>query len=488
MIEFIDPNSNKTVSKWSEISRKAYYIHGTTSDKTRWNMYPSSVQQINRIAFGMGAKRDDIEGINYVGGEEFKRAYCDFSFEWGNNGIFSPGNNWFFNSVEDRRIASEKLIDHISRNIGKCEEIVLIGHSHGGNVAIQAADKIFTKIPVIKRIFVLTIGTPAYNRTFITSFVNNKNLTTINEGVYENIPYLGKDYVVPAMKLGRRLWGPAGIFLYINCENPITWKNKDKITHTALWNKRDWVDNAAWVLDRLPFYHSMTLNNSGCFTNPTTDNVEFDFALKETQSGYERKIKPFAEWLAKLDYLKNCLINLRLEGYIMPKMPALLAYKEYIARREKMLLLGRMEQVYVNEPDALQVNVPKSKSKIKWKYASTKLREETNKLEELFKSINDFYQFLTEIDCAKKRIKVPNIQDIIDIYQQKNPEIEAIEKIKQDMYATTEFLEITKAIYLLDNASFGEHGFDLANPKILEEAINDGRIKPFPRATIKSDI
>ena len=56
------------------------------------------------------------------------------------------------------------------------------------------------------------------------------------------------------------------------------------------------------------------------------------------------------------------------------------------------------------------------------------------------------------------------------------------------MYATTEFLEIAKTIYLLDNASFGEHGFDLANPKVIEEAINDGRIKPFPRATTKSDI
>lgn len=30
-----------------------------------------------------------------------------------------------------------------------------------------------------------------------------------------------------------------------------------------------------------------------------------------------------------------------------------------------------MENVYVNEPDALQVNIPKPKLKVKWKYAST---------------------------------------------------------------------------------------------------------------------
>ncbi len=28
------------------------------------------------------------------------------------------------------------------------------------------------------------------------------------------IPYLGKDYVVPVIKLGRKFWGPLGIFLY----------------------------------------------------------------------------------------------------------------------------------------------------------------------------------------------------------------------------------------------------------------------------------
>lgn len=489
MIEFIDPNRNKVVAQWSEMSRKAYYIHGTVSKKNRWNMFPTTVQQLNRIAFGIGVDKNDTKGISYVGSDGFKKACCDFSFQWGNNGIIASGNNWFLNSVEDRRIASEKLIDHISGNIGKCEEIVLIGHSHGGNVAIQAADKIFNKIPTIKRVFVLTIGTPAYNSELITSFFYNGNLTLINKGVFKNILYFGIYYGIPASKLTRKLWEPVGIFLYENCENPATWKHKDKISHIALWNKKDYVDNMAWLLDKNKYYpyHAMTLDNSSHFTNPSTDNVEFDFDPKVTRSDYEREIKPFAEWLAKLDYLRNCLIDLRLKGYDMPEMPTLRTYNEYISHRKKRTVSASKDKVHVNEPDALRINVPEPKPKIKRNYISTKLREEINNLEDLFKSIYDFYQFLAKIDGAKI-VKSTNVQDVIDIYQLKHPEIDAIEKIKQEMYCKTDFLEKAKVIYLLDNTSLHEHGFDLSNPKIIEEAINEGRIKPFPRATTKSDI
>ena len=73
--------------------------------------------------------------------------------------------------------------------------------------------------------------------------------------------------------------------------------------------------------------------------------------------------------------------------------------------------------------------------------ASTRLREEANDLQELFKSTNGFYQFMTDIDEAKKdRSKVVDTQMVIDIYQQKHPEIQAIEEIKQEMYRETEFL------------------------------------------------
>lgn len=484
MIEFIDPNSNKVVSKWNEMSRKAYYIHGTASKNDRWNPFSSTVQQLNRIAFGIGVDKNDTEGIKYVGSDEFKKVCCDFSFRWGNDFFIDPGNNWFLNSVVDRLKASEKLINHISKNIGKCEEIVLIGHSHRGNVAIQAADKIFSRIPTIKRVFVLTIGTPAYNSLFITSYINNKNLTTFNEELSETIPYIGKDYVVPFMKFRRKLNGILGLYLYVNCENPATWKNKNKISHLALWNKQDYVDNLAWALDRSKYYpyHAMTYI-SGYFTNSTTENVEFDFDPKETRREFETKFKFFPEWLANLDYLRNCMIDLRMKGYDMPPMPALRTYDEYSSYCEKKEPSepARRDK-YVHEPDAVRVDVPKPKPIIK-QYTSTKLRLEINNLQELFISTSKFYQFLTEIDNAKI-VKSPNEYDVIDIYQQKYPEIKAIEDIKQEMFRKKEFQEKAMAIYLLDNTSFHEHGFDLSNPTMIEEAINEGRIKPFPRAHV----
>ena len=49
-----------------------------------------------------------------------------------------------------------------------------------------------------------------------------------------------------------------------------------------------------------------------------------------------------------------------------------------------------MENVYVNQPDALRINVTEPKPTVKWKNPSTKLREEKNNLRELFK---DSYEF-----------------------------------------------------------------------------------------------
>lgn len=93
------------------------------------------------------------------------------------------------------------------------------------------------------------------------------------------------------------------------------------------------------------------------------------------------------------------------------------------------------------------------------------------------------------IDDAKKdRSKVVDTQKLIDICHENIRKLMLLRVIKQEMFRKKEFQEKAMAIYLLDNTSFGEHGFDLANPKLIEEAINDGRIKPFPRAAVKSDI
>lgn len=500
MINFIDSNNNKVVSQWPEISRKAYYIHGTTSDRDRWNKYTTTIQQLNRIAFGIGLRKEETDKISYLGSQEFRKEYCDFSFQWGNKGWFTPGNNWFLNSVEDRRIASEKLIEHIKSNIGSYKEVVLIGHSHGGNVAIQAADKIFDRIPTVEQVFVLTIGTPAYNEEYITTNHINKNLTKFNKDISIYIPYLGK-YNIPSSQLSY-LETTLGLYFYVNCENPKNWKHNDKITHIALWNRKDYIDNFAWVLDRAydtvnklsyypfigikPFslnvirkihgYHAMTIDNSGSFTNPSTTNIEFDFNPQTSKEAYQISIKPIAEWVDKLDYLRACFTDLRLRGYSIPSMPKLRKYSEYNKYKNKENTFTG----YVCEPDNLRIE--KVNTTISSNLVSSKLRIYEKKLQELFIKEYDFIRFLYEIDKTPQKKDKQSPMDIIDVYQYKCPEMKAIQDIKQEMYNTTGYLDKVKAIYLLENTSFGEHGFDLANPKLIEEAINDGRIKPFIRA------
>lgn len=110
MIEFIDPNSNKLVSSGPTMARKAYYIHGTTSDNDRWSNYPSTVQQLNRIAFGIGVDKNDTEGINDMGSEKFKEACCDFSFEWGNNGILKAGKTGFSIPLKTDELQAKNLL------------------------------------------------------------------------------------------------------------------------------------------------------------------------------------------------------------------------------------------------------------------------------------------------------------------------------------------------------------------------------------------
>ena len=65
------------------------------------------------------------------------------------------------NDSYDRKEAAKSLVEYINANRVKGEGITLIGHSHGGNVAIQAAKMYYEQTG--ERIDVITIATPAYN-------------------------------------------------------------------------------------------------------------------------------------------------------------------------------------------------------------------------------------------------------------------------------------------------------------------------------------
>lgn len=85
----------------------------------------------------------------------------DAQFEWTNDKIS--------NNQTDRKAAAEKLAEYVIKHMVKGEDITLIGHSHGGNVAIQASGMIRKALDDMNRkdvkINLITLETPAYNDT-----------------------------------------------------------------------------------------------------------------------------------------------------------------------------------------------------------------------------------------------------------------------------------------------------------------------------------
>ncbi len=128
---------------------EAFFIHGTASGPNRWN------------------KQDEAIGVAMSLTNNKEK---DFGFEWKNDG--------FFNTESDRTLAAKQLATYIIAHRVPGEEITLIGHSHGGNVAIQAAEMVSEALG--EKVNIITFGTPAYN-----AIENNKE-NPANYGNYIN--------------------------------------------------------------------------------------------------------------------------------------------------------------------------------------------------------------------------------------------------------------------------------------------------------------
>ncbi len=97
-IKWEDPNGKQVVA-----------VHGTWSDQFTWK---------------------DQKGINSVASKIFGNKKDDYTFWW-------SGGNY----ASMRLQGAKKLINHIRearKNIDPSEPITLVGHSHGGNVSIEA--------------------------------------------------------------------------------------------------------------------------------------------------------------------------------------------------------------------------------------------------------------------------------------------------------------------------------------------------------------
>ena len=111
-----------------------------------------------------------VNQLERIGGN----TYTDNTFSWGK---YSP----LWNSRDNYRgKAAKNLVNHVVNlrtiliergDISPEEPITLVGYSHGGNVALQAAAEIYKLTGVKPNI--ITVATPAYNDGSVEDPVNN---------------------------------------------------------------------------------------------------------------------------------------------------------------------------------------------------------------------------------------------------------------------------------------------------------------------------
>lgn len=109
---------------------EAFFIHGTASHPGRWLK--------KSVVFLMGITNNKTKNVE---------------FAWK-----AP----LTNGLKRRQEAAQELADHVLANRKEGEEITLIGHSHGGNVAILAAKLIYKETG--EKVNLITIATPVYEK------------------------------------------------------------------------------------------------------------------------------------------------------------------------------------------------------------------------------------------------------------------------------------------------------------------------------------
>lgn len=134
--------SNTPIQAIDLDGKEAFFIHGTNSSPEAWT--PRLTYQISRIYTNSIHRDATFDWRRDVGGENLNRLR---------------------NGATDRSLAAMMLVVHVMnyRKVNNItnEEITLIGHSHGGNIAIQAAAKLNDLYGI--QVNIITINTPAFN-------------------------------------------------------------------------------------------------------------------------------------------------------------------------------------------------------------------------------------------------------------------------------------------------------------------------------------
>jgi hypothetical protein len=128
--------SNTPIQAVDLDGKEAFFIHGTASNPQSWS----------------------TQLTNFITKNLTNNIHSDATFSW-------ESRNGYLNNETSRKNAAFDLVTHIidyrQKNNITNEEITLIGHSHGGNVAIQAAHYLNDIYGITVNI--VNFNTPAYN-------------------------------------------------------------------------------------------------------------------------------------------------------------------------------------------------------------------------------------------------------------------------------------------------------------------------------------
>lgn len=136
-------SENKVTTHREMEGLEAFFIHGTMADNSMWKK--------DVAAFIMRELKPYFSTDQTL----------DVGFKWNDYKGGGMTRNWLNNNENDRAVAARMLVAYILKNRKQGQGITLVGHSHGGNVAIQAARILFEKHNI--SVNIVNFNTPAFN-------------------------------------------------------------------------------------------------------------------------------------------------------------------------------------------------------------------------------------------------------------------------------------------------------------------------------------
>jgi len=157
-------SENRVIDAIELEGAEAFLIHGTQSSYARWHSWDGG----NAAASPNSHLNEGAAQLFRLSGNKTVNSTFNwFSASHMEKDIGVTVGNGVFNSKSDRTNAAQNLANYVMNHRVQGEDVTLIGHSHGGNVAIQA-------VPLIRKalddagygktkINLITVATPAEN-------------------------------------------------------------------------------------------------------------------------------------------------------------------------------------------------------------------------------------------------------------------------------------------------------------------------------------